>query len=182
MGGQIMTVKIAVFGKYGSGKNLFLEIARKYFENLNFKEKRFSETIYAMSNLLQEQFDLPKEKDGKLLQFLGSHYKEKFGENYWVDKTLKSLPNENFIITDGRFLNEIEACKNKGIYAVRLHRKYELRSVNEGNRDPKHISETALDKVGNGMFDFTIHNEGSLEFYEGAVIHTITEIQRKESK
>jgi len=182
MGGQTLTIKIAVFGKYGSGKNLFLELARQHFERLDFKEHRFSKTLYSMMELLQETYNLPKEKDGKLLQFLGSHYKERLGENYWVNKTLKDMPEENFIITDGRFPNEVEACKSKGIYTVRLHRKYELRSVNEGNRDSKHISETALDKVGDGMFDFVVNNEGTLEFYEGAVIKIISDIQRRESK
>ncbi len=74
----------------------------------------------------------------------------------------------NWLITDMRFPNELQAIKDKGGIVLRinrnnatskgidLHQKLEYEITGKGN----HISETALD---NSIFDYVIENNGTLE-------------------
>ena len=59
----------------------------------------------------------------------------------------------NWIITDMRFLNEMEAVKKRGGITIRVNRNLE-ESKNQ------HESETALD---NAEFDYVIDNNGTIE-------------------
>ena len=65
----------------------------------------------------------------------------------------------NWIITDTRFPNELEAVKKKGGISIRVERLVD--SENKPIiRENEHPSETALDNSG---FDYIIHNSGSIE-------------------
>ena len=73
----------------------------------------------------------------------------------------------NWIITDMRFPNELEAIKQRNGVTIRVNRPCEECGVLEGhkmvahkNKPSIHESETALDSV---EFDFTINNSGSIE-------------------
>ena len=75
----------------------------------------------------------------------------------------------NWIITDTRFPNELQAVKDKGGINIRVNRPKEreliLRNANSiidtrKTLEPKHKSETALD---NATFDYTIENDGTLD-------------------
>lgn len=58
----------------------------------------------------------------------------------------------NWIITDVRFSNEVEAIQQKGGVVVRI--------VRDENTSDKHTSEVALNNYGN--FDFIIKNDGTI--------------------
>lgn len=79
----------------------------------------------------------------------------------------------NWIITDTRFPNELQAVKDNGGLAIKINRVYSKIPTylqgEEGNgisrqafedARPKHKSETALD---NATFDYTIENDGTLD-------------------
>ncbi len=178
-------IKIMLFGKYGSGKNLFLSLAKTKFPEEKFQERKFAEPIYKLADLLYEHLryeflsrEVPTTgKDGKLLQFLGSHFKEVLGEDLWSKMFFDVSCTSNHIITDGRFPLEFGLAKGKGYTTVRIHRQYELRLNNKGNRDDNHISETAMDGVPDSAFDYTINNNGSLGLFEGAVCKIITDVK-----
>ena len=63
----------------------------------------------------------------------------------------------NWIITDMRFPNELQAVKDRGGICIRVNRL-----LSEGNRayTEIHPSETALD---NATFDYVINNNGTIE-------------------
>lgn len=61
-------------------------------------------------------------------------------------------PLPNWIITDMRFPNELEAVKDRGGITIRVTRP--------GNAKEDHISETALDDA---KFNYEILNDGTLE-------------------
>ena len=65
----------------------------------------------------------------------------------------------NWIITDMRFPNEMDAVYKRGGFTIRVVRDYALRG---GPEDPKnqHLSETALD---DSHFDYEIINDGTIE-------------------
>lgn len=71
--------------------------------------------------------------------------------------TLVEYPN--WIITDMRFPNEMEAVKDKGGVTIRVNRPVHALSQ-ENNAVQLHPSETALD---NAEFDYVIENSGSFD-------------------
>lgn len=88
---------------------------------------------------------------------------KKLHENTWVNAlfmdykpTEKSIFEEaypNWIITDVRFPDEVEAIKRRGGQVIRIKRPW------NDNSGDQHLSETALDNY-NG-FDFHIINDGT---------------------
>jgi len=86
----------------------------------------------------------------------------------------KSIGFPNWIITDTRFPNELQAVKDKGGISIRVNRKqfveYSGQIVEAFNVHP---SETALD---NAEFDYVIDNNGSIE----ELIEKVKEILIKE--
>lgn len=91
----------------------------------------------------------------RLLQVLGTEVgRAKWGDNFWVWQATKGLnSNQNIVFTDVRFPNELEEIKIFGGVTVRIVRDG-VEAVNT------HPSESALDDA---IFDFTIHNNGTLE-------------------
>lgn len=174
-------IKIALSGKLGSGKNEFLNIAQRLYPELELVEEKFASFLYMTMNKIQDVLEVEKMKDGKLLQFLGSHYKELYGENFWCNKLMDTLENSevSHVITDNRFPAELKYCKEHGYTLVRIHRAEEFRLNSLGNRDKNHISETALDKVPDGEFDYIINNNGDLDLLEGAVCVIMNNLLRK---
>lgn len=179
-------MKIALIGKMGSGKNEFLVQAEKLFPKSDFYEGKFARTLYNVQYRIQSYLGLPNHKDGKLLQFLGTHYRETVNDDFWVDRLFSTLlefdvkKDLHLIITDCRFPNELARCKKEGYALIRIYRQEELRGESIGNRDTKHISETALDDVPDSAFDYIINNNGSLELFKGAVQTIINDLLRKE--
>lgn len=174
-------IKIALIGKFGSGKNKFLEIAQEQFPNLEIREAKFATPIYELSYMIQNHLKIDNHKDGKLLQFLGSHFKDTVDKNIWVDALFldPNLQKHNHIITDCRFPEEVEKCVELGYKIIKIERSFEFRVNNQGNRDPNHISETALDRVPSSTYDYIVNNNGPLEMLEGAVIRIVNEINKK---
>lgn len=178
-------MKIAVSGKLGAGKNLFHDIAQELFPELKFEEGKFADLIYCIHYDIQSTLDLPAKKDGKLLQFLGKHFRDTISKSFWVDKFFEKeayRDHKNLIITDVRFPEEFEECKKRGYVLIRINRTQELRDNNLGNRDINHESETALDHVPDSAFDYTINNNGSFQLFESAVISIIEELKRRKNE
>ena len=125
----------------------------------------------------------PNEFAGGMYQYTVREFLQKLGteamrnvihENVWVNSLMcdykpdsytrmsvtyiaSKLPN--WIITDTRFPNELEAVKAKEGITINVIRDYALRG---GPEDPKnqHPSETALDDA---KFDYEIVNDGTIE-------------------
>ena len=122
-----------------------------------------------------------------LMQLLGTEAgRDILHPNIWVNslfadytikqvwKTGKELNSEvassveeypNWIITDMRFPNEMQAVKDRGGITIRVNRP----DLIENN----HTSETSLDLA---TFDYTIENDSSIE----DLIHTVNLILKKE--
>ena len=80
---------------------------------------------------------------------------ELFNEHFLNNKSEIHYKLPNWIITDIRFPNEMDAVKAKGGITIRVNR------TNRWNKpqDIEHTSETALD---NHEFDFVIDNNGTI--------------------
>ena len=102
-----------------------------------------------------------------VLQILGTELlREGFNNNIHVAATLGSIKeNENVIITDTRFPNELEAVKKREGITIRVNRNFEGKWIDKQEWDlhtkgiVPHESETALD---NAEFDYEIINDGTI--------------------
>ena len=135
-----------------------------------------------------------------LLQIIGTEcIRDKVHPNAWVNALMseykylgsKNIENQevitvnirkdypNWIITDMRFPNELEAVKSRGGITIRVNRPYDslnqdsLFSLQKQQETNNHPSETALD---NAEFDYTIENNSTIE----DLIHTVSLILKKE--
>ena len=135
-----------------------------------------------------------------LLQIIGTEcIRDKVHPNAWVNALFADYKYEihrsevptraagfidqhvypNWIITDMRFPNELEAVKSRGGITIRVNRPYDslnqdsLFSLQKQQETNNHPSETALDDA---EFDYTIENDSSIE----DLIHTVSLILKRE--
>lgn len=162
-------------GKIGSGKSTFSEMIKKL--DKRFEEKSFAfklKQIVALitgtnieENLSQEgkKTVIPEfgKSLGEIQQIIGTEVmRNNFDSDVWVKSLFMDYkPERDFwIISDVRFINEVNYIKNMGGIVIRLEGDPSKTRENS-NRDLNHISETELDSYDG--FDFVFKNEGSIE-------------------
>ena len=111
---------------------------------------------------------------------LMSEYKPQWKEEtkvYWKER-LSEYPN--FIITDLRFPNELEAVKKRGGITIRVNRPCNIcggsgyhKMSCPVSKSGEHLSETSLDKA---EFDYIIDNNSDIE----SLIKKVKQILKKE--
>ena len=95
-----------------------------------------------------------------LLQQIGTDlFRNQLHPNTWVNATFANYQDNNWIITDMRFPNELEAIKKRNGITIRINRGL-IERTGKMIQEPEHISETALD---NAKFDYVIENDGTIE-------------------
>lgn len=93
-------------------------------------------------------------KSGReLLQVIGTGMRHIVDTNIWVDMAIKQcVAKENYVFTDVRFPNEVEAIAMAGGFTVGVKR--------QGFNGDAHESERALDGYA---LPYIVHNDGSME-------------------
>lgn len=127
-----------------------------------------------------EGLELIKPTPRFLLQFIGTNLlRNQLHPEIWVNSLMSEYfcvqsdlaPNgidcPNWIITDMRFLNELEAVKKRGGITIRVNRPCNIcggsgyhKMSCPVSKSGEHLSETSLDKA---EFDYVIENSGSIE-------------------
>lgn len=179
---------IIVFcGHIGSGK----DTAAKYFiDNYGYKTSKMagaSDRVGSLKRVVFEIFDLDLSKvedrdyreaphknlngktPRKALQYFGNETRQ-FFKDVWVNNTIKhikTLGNKNFVISDARYSNEIEAIKLMECEDTRVHivaiKKSSLNLKDEMYKDP---SEEQIPQI-QSVADFTIFNDSDIQdFHE----------------
>jgi len=144
---------IILTGKIGSGKT---SIANLFKQKDSFQCLSIAGNLKNICSLVSKPYISEIEKSvfipefgmtyGTMLQQVGTYFRSLY-ENIWIDLVLSEIQNsenENFVIDDARFPNEIQklkSIKNKEIYVVHLENN---NSGQNDTRDKNHISETAL--------------------------------------
>lgn len=97
-----------------------------------------------------------------LLQRMGTEVgRELYGESFWVDRVLAQMtPDQNYVITDVRFPNEVAAVRSVGGKVIRIFREG-VGAVNS------HVSDQGINDL---EFDSVIMNDGSLEDLKASVL------------
>lgn len=162
---------------------LLINCTREELEDRDFKEKELGEewwyytdslfnstdseqNLYSYSKYHRQlkndlNFYIIKLTPREILQLLGTEAgREIIHPNIWVNALFsKYTESSNWIITDVRFPNEIQAIKDRGGIVIRVERDDLLRL---GYLDKNaHTSETALDNYKD--WDYTIKNNDTIE-------------------
>ena len=163
---------ISITGKIGSGKDTIADIIMQYTPYHDWEIKKFAGKLKVIAEILSgvpkinfEDQEFKKQDMGPewgmtyrdLLQKLGTEaMRNGLHENVWVNALMSNYQTElNWIITDTRFPNEIDACVNLGAITILVQRD----SSNPAGT--AHASETALDRYD--QWDYIIDNTGSIQ-------------------
>ena len=137
----------------------------------NKKDAEFTLSVCSWSNC---QVVFEKMTPRKILQQVGTDlFRNQFHPNTWVNATFANYHDNNWIITDVRFPNELEAIKKHNGITIRINRGL-VERTGKMIQGPEHISETALDKA---EFEYVIDNNGTIE----ELIEKVREILTKEN-
>jgi dephospho-CoA kinase len=174
---------IGISGKQGSGKT---SLARALAE-LTDKAVilKFADPMYQMHdavNSVYNHYGVPTpQKDGELLQWIGTEHGRNKDENIWVNimhtRLLSAYAQDvPVIIDDMRFENEFDMIEELGGMLIRLDASEEVRSKRtDGWREnTTHPSELGLDNYAqSGKFDLYLGTEGEFEDTVSGVIQEI---------
>ena len=156
------------------GKDTFFDFAKEYIKNHKVVRIAFADAlkdeIFDMflhdCGVTREALDDVQYKDllRPLMQAWGTVRRELCGSDYWVKKAFDKATDEDtvYIITDCRFLNELNYVKN---YCGKSHTVHIKKDT---GFDDGHVSEVELDNH-HDKFDFTIENNGTMEEYRDKV-------------
>lgn len=127
-----MTLKIALGCEMRVGKDLCATLFEK-----NLKERgeecvklSFAKPLYDIMYYAQDLCNIPRYKDRKFLQLIGTEWAREKDPNIWVNcmkKEVEGNPSKHIIVTDLRFKNEFEFCRDNGFLNIRIVRDKALR-------------------------------------------------------
>ena len=177
---------IGISGKARSGKDTFANMLMQElstddgpYEIMAYSDalkervrKDFNLTINQVYGDLKEVPDkrYPKKYGGywaprEILQHMGTEGFRYIEPTFWVRKLFERIgdrSNQNVIVTDCRFPDEVDAIIDHGGVHIRVERKNKDYATNM-----QHASETSLDGE-NVLIHFTIENDGSIEELGGS--------------
>ena len=160
---QLIPKRVAIAGLARAGKDT---IGSFLIENHRFTRVAFSEPLYDILYSAQEICGFEKQKDRKFLQWVGTEWAREHDPNIWVRLALKKINSnhllEPVVITDLRYVNELESLKKNGFTLVRVKRDT-TNATDFGNGSKLHPSETEMLTVPDEDFDVVIDNTGTLE-------------------
>jgi len=177
---------IAPLGYARTGKDEFARVAVEEFGFTRFAfADKLRECLYALNPIVDTDGITPIRVQDVIDQYTWDNYKrsqfgpeirvllQRFGtevgrdliqDDIWL-RELDKVEASRVVVTDARFINELEKVDYMGGYTVRVHRKG-VGPVND------HPSETTIDQWDAHE---TIHNDSTLEVYHDRVRNILRE-------
>jgi hypothetical protein len=168
-------MRIAFVGRMGSGKTTAATEAAKLYDG---KVVKIAEPLYNAAIAVYAILGMNWEKDGRLLQLLGTEWGRNIHEDFWVDKfRVKWLSStEHLFCDDLRFPNEEYILRElMGFKIIRIDRRYhtftdeQLDTIALG-RDLTHPSEMQTDSL---RHDLIVRNDRSESEFKMEVVRAI---------
>ena len=108
-------MRIAIIGKMCSGKSTLANIIKN--SNSDYKIYSFGQKV---KDVASDLFGM-QEKDRSLLIKIGGHMRN-IDKDVWVNYVMKQIgDNDNCIIDDVRYQNEVDACIKHEFEFIQLH-------------------------------------------------------------
>ena len=170
-------IKLCFAGKMRSGKDTAAEI----ISTVSVTEViKLAQPLYDIMYFAQDRAGIPRHKDRKFLQWLGTEWGRSISLSIWVNvlgqdllKILEKYKNEThisaipetYICTDARFDNELELLKEQGFKLVLVTAEESVRIERGADVELfNHESENGITKLE--LFDQIIENNGTKEEFE----------------
>ena len=158
----MLGIRIAFAEQMRSGKDTSADyIKEKHL--IKAKTFSFAEPLYDLLYLVQSNLNLPQEKNREFLQYIGSWGRAQ-NSNIWIDKLMSKIlwtpPDINIIITDARYLNELQRLKQEKFIIIKLEADEKIR-IERGASNLGHISELEFDLFTE--YDYIVKNNLSFE-------------------
>ena len=153
---------IAFTGPMGSGKSTAMELLKTELGHLGLSAQvlKFAGPLYEMQKEVYRVAGLPnpKEKDRKLLQWLGTEWGRSIDENLWVNNfTTRINYDFNTTLTDDcRFINEVNTVKSHDGVIVKMLGPQRTELINTSHQSEKGIPDE--------LVDYSIRNDQDLEY------------------
>ena len=124
--------RIAFAGLMRSGKDTSVNYLLKKHGGMHLK---LADPLYLILNCAQDLAGLPREKDRKFLQWIGTDWGRSIDENIWVDALVRRVEQVGadtpIFVSDARFKNEFDALKAAGFIIIKLNRPEDARMADE---------------------------------------------------
>jgi cytidine deaminase len=177
----LQSTRIALFGLPGAGKSTSAAILRRVLEA---DEKRvavvkIAAPLYDVQHRFYERAAAPLvagKQDGKLLNFLGSHFRDVLPGFLLADFAercdLAALSGANVIVCDDARPVDLKDLSAQGFTIVRITAPDELRRARKAGRDDvttgrdDHPTEAGSDVA---VADYTVNNNGGLPELEARI-------------
>lgn len=151
---------IAFADKLKQIASVLLDCSVSAFESEKFKNSSLPSNISTNKNVKTYR---------QFLQYVGTELFGKLNPNFWVNLLLdKVKPENNYIITDVRFKNEVKAIKNLNGFIIRV--------ISKSYKNDEHISEHDLDTYVD--FDWYIYNVEDIDYLISQLKNMITKINK----
>jgi len=161
---------ISVSGKIGSGKDTVASIIKEAIPSQNWEVRKFAGKLKQIASILSgtpiELFEDQEFKKTFMANEWGMTYREflqRLGteairnglhENAWIISTFADYTEDcNWIITDTRFLNEIEAVESRGALKILV--------IRGNGTSGSHPSENSLESYTG--WDYILYNDSTIE-------------------
>lgn len=186
-------MNIALLGCKRSGKDTFGEVACREF---GYTRMAFADDLKKIARMLYPEEFENGNKPVELLQWFGQVARSRNPE-VWINRLNRkiqmmefanscSINDLNIVVTDVRQQNEVDYLKSKGFYLVRLAVDREVLidrcknteagfTVSQLDHSTEQLATHDIPEV-----DFTLYNNGSLEYYKRNVSDLIKMINRKD--
>lgn len=171
---------IGISGKMGAGKNCLGELLVKHFEQAGYKFRliAFADALkdaYCNAHgLTREQLEREKDMHRAGLQAFGEKMREQ-DPAYWIKRLDgKMFKEQNYIITDVRYRNEVQWIRDKGGLNFRVIASPAVRATRRELTGETHKSEIDLDMVKAGIWHTIFDNNYDVPFLEDQVRQLMT--------
>ena len=147
-------MKICISGRFGTGKDT---IADYIVNEYGYEKKAFADD---MRLFLGSYMGVTKEHKHyrKKMQMCGTDIvRNLVDEEFWLNRLLEQIKHPLIVVSDARFINEVEGLKKQGFTIIRVVSD-KIRREQIGTN---HRSETELDDYN--LWDYVIENNDSLE-------------------
>lgn len=167
-----MKTIVLISGKQGSGKSTLASALVKEYQYENARIVKLAQPLYDMhlhigAVMVKYGLEIP-EKDGKLLQLLGTEWgRDTYGTDVWVDALLYRISTSEddfFIVDDVRFRNELSLLQwlptsRYNVFSIRLEADRDIRKTrcNSWRDNELHPSEIDLDN--HGVWDIVLNTD-----------------------
>lgn len=161
---------IGITGKAGSGKNLCSEIIEKQLksvESLAFAEP-LKEAAKILFNFNDNQLHNLKEKEEidtrwdksprQIFQWLGGLLRKDIDKNFFIEHMKQRIENSYahfIVVTDVRFLNELELIKSMGGKVIKI--------VRPNAKTTEYSDDVSEKGIDDELVDVLIINDGTVE-------------------